>query len=72
VLPWRDKHLGQVGVAAVVARRPIPEQELREHCRARLAGFKVPRRFVLVDALPRNAGGKMDRTALRVLLQRGT
>jgi len=72
VLPWPDEHLGQVGWAAVVVRRPVVERELREHCRARLAGFKVPRRFVLVDALPRNAGGKMDRAALRGLLQRGT
>jgi len=70
VLPWPDEHLGQVGCAAVVVRRPVAECDLREHCRARLAGFKVPRRFVLVDALPRNAGGKMDRAALRGLLQR--
>jgi o-succinylbenzoate---CoA ligase len=71
VLPWADEQMGQVGWAAVVARKSIPDLELREHCRTRLAGFKVPRRFVLVGELPRNAGGKMDRAALRDLLQRG-
>jgi O-succinylbenzoic acid--CoA ligase len=70
VLPWPDEHLGQVGWAAVVALRPIAEQALRDHCRARLAGFKVPRRVVPVDALPRNAAGKMDRAALRGVLER--
>jgi acyl-CoA synthetase (AMP-forming)/AMP-acid ligase II len=44
---------------------------LREHCRSRLAGFKVPRSFTIVDALPRNAAGKTDRPALLRFL-RGT
>jgi len=69
VLPWPDGQLGQVGCAAVVLRRPVGEGELREHCRARLAGFKVPRRFTIVDALPRNAAGKADRPALLRFLQ---
>jgi malonyl-CoA/methylmalonyl-CoA synthetase len=33
--------------------------------RARLAGFKLPRRVVIVDALPRNAMGKVQKAALR-------
>jgi len=64
VLPWPDEQLGQVGCAAVVVRRPIGENELRDHCHARLAAFKVPRRFTIVDALPRNAAGKTDRPVL--------
>ena len=69
VLPWPDEQLGQVGCAAVVVRRPIGENELRDHCRARLAAFKVPRRFTIVDALPRNAAGKTDRPVLLRFLQ---
>ncbi|MBS7539245.1 AMP-binding protein [Ancylobacter lacus] len=38
---------------------------LRAHCRARLPGAKVPRRFVLMEAFPRTAGGKADLPALR-------
>jgi O-succinylbenzoic acid--CoA ligase len=70
VLPWPDEKLGQVGCAAVVLRRPVAVDDLREHCRARLAGFKVPRRFTIVDELPRNAAGKTNRPALLRSLQR--
>ena len=35
--------------------------KLREH----LAGYKIPRQFMLLDALPRNGTGKVDRGALR-------
>jgi o-succinylbenzoate---CoA ligase len=69
VLPWPDEELGQIGCAAVVVRRPVGDAELREHCRARLAGFKVPRKFAVLDALPRNAAGKADRPALLRFLQ---
>lgn len=36
-------------------------------CRSRLAGHKVPRSVVRVDAIPRNARGKVDRARLRAL-----
>jgi o-succinylbenzoate---CoA ligase len=72
VLPWPDEQFGQVGCAAIVARRRITAAELREHCRALLAAFKVPRRFTLLDALPRNAAGKTDRAAVLRLLQRAS
>jgi o-succinylbenzoate---CoA ligase len=68
VVPWPDEDLGQVVRAAIVARQPFDESELREHCRARLAPYKVPRRFVLLADLPRTAAGKTDRAALRSML----
>jgi malonyl-CoA/methylmalonyl-CoA synthetase len=55
-------------VAAAVAPRPgsdLAEQDLIKACRARLAGYKTPKRVFLLDALPRNAMGKTDRKALR-------
>jgi O-succinylbenzoic acid--CoA ligase len=70
VVPWPDDEFGQVGCAAVVARRPVADAELREHCRVLLAAFKIPRRFVAIDVLPRNAAGKPDRAAIARLLQR--
>jgi fatty-acyl-CoA synthase len=39
--------------------------ELVAWCRERLAGYKVPRRVVLVEALPRGATGKVDKKLLR-------
>jgi len=43
-------------------RRPgaaLTEDDLRAHCRARLAGPKVPRDFVFLEQLPRNPTGKV-------------
>lgn len=40
--------------------------ELTCFCRERLAGYKLPREFLLVDALPRNAAGKLERRRLAV------
>jgi long-chain acyl-CoA synthetase len=39
--------------------------DLAEHCRSALAGYKCPRQISIVDALPRNAMGKVDKVALR-------
>ncbi len=38
---------------------------LVEHCRTRLAGYKVPKDVEFIAALPRNAAGKVLRRALR-------
>jgi fatty-acyl-CoA synthase len=40
-------------------------ENLREHCRARLAPFKVPKAIERVDVLPRTASGKVRRADLR-------
>ncbi len=50
-------------VAAVVAPVPGAEpslEDLREHCRGDLAGFKLPKRLVLVDRVQRSPAGKAD------------
>lgn len=38
--------------------------DLREHCRARLASYKVPKTFELVPTIPRTEAGKVSRSAL--------
>ncbi|MET7802633.1 class I adenylate-forming enzyme family protein, partial [Streptomyces decoyicus] len=63
-----DPRLGEVPVA-FVALRPgaaTGAGELLDHCRARLARFKVPTGITFVDRLPRNPVGKTDKPALRV------
>jgi acyl-CoA synthetase (AMP-forming)/AMP-acid ligase II len=53
---------------AVVVRVPggaVTEDELIEHCRTRLAGYKKPSAVVFADVLPRNATGKVLRRDLR-------
>ncbi|TMA16931.1 MAG: 2-succinylbenzoate--CoA ligase [Deltaproteobacteria bacterium] len=69
VVPWPDKALGQVGYAAVVTRAPVAEGDLDLHVRDRLAGFKAPRRYVFLEALPRGESGKVDRRGLLGTLQ---
>jgi acyl-CoA synthetase (AMP-forming)/AMP-acid ligase II len=51
-------------VAFLVVERAIEEGELDAHCRAQLAAFKRPRRYVIVEQLPRNALGKVEKRRL--------
>jgi 3-oxocholest-4-en-26-oate---CoA ligase len=43
------------------------DESLREHARAQLAGYKVPKRFLVVGELPRTVAGKPDYPRLRAL-----
>jgi o-succinylbenzoate---CoA ligase len=74
VVARRDQLLGQVPVAAIVLRDGVPDpgdEALAAHCRAALAGFKVPTAFVRLDVLPRPGSGKLRRADLRALLDGG-
>lgn len=54
-------------VTAWVVRSPgtdLDQSTVLEHCRARLAAYKCPKRIIVVDALPRNAMGKILRSEL--------
>jgi malonyl-CoA/methylmalonyl-CoA synthetase len=62
-LPHPD--FGEQVVAAVVARAPVTEDELVDHCRDQLASFKKPRQLFFVEAMPRNALGKVQKHLLR-------
>ncbi|MFC9790136.1 AMP-binding protein [Rhodococcus sp. NPDC127528] len=63
VVPAPDARMGQQ-VAAVIATYPgSPElslDEVQEHCRKTLAGYKVPRTIILVDEVKRTPAGKAD------------
>jgi fatty-acyl-CoA synthase len=54
-------------VAIVVPRAgmEVSADELRAHARERLAGFKVPKAFALVESLPKNPSGKVLKRELR-------
>ena len=64
---------GEEVVACVVPRAAMRDVDARRafeaaldaHCLARIARFKRPRAYVLVDELPKNATGKVLKTALR-------
>jgi malonyl-CoA/methylmalonyl-CoA synthetase len=62
-----DADLGEAVLAVVVADpgRALDPAAVRAAARERLAGFKVPKRIEVVDALPRNAMGKVTKAELR-------
>ncbi len=59
-----DVDLGQVIVAYVVADGTLTEAELTEFVSSQLSVHKRPRRVVLLDELPRNAMGKVQKQRL--------
>jgi long-chain acyl-CoA synthetase len=61
-----DERLGERVAVAVQLRdgATVTEDELREHCLANLAKYKVPERWLFVDAFPRNSMGKIQRREL--------
>ncbi len=67
-----DPKWGERPVAVVVLRpgTRLEYAALEAHCRARLAGFKLPRELILRDALPRNPSGKVLKRVLRDELAR--
>jgi fatty-acyl-CoA synthase len=62
-----DRRWGEVPVAYVVLAegRGDARDELEAHCSARLARFKVPKSFHVIDALSRNPTGKVLKRDLR-------
>jgi fatty-acyl-CoA synthase len=61
-----DERWGEVCAAFVVLGAPVSDDELRAHCLAHLARFKVPKTFTVVDELPRNSMGKIRKAELKV------
>ena len=64
-----DERTGE-RVRAVVVARPgsaVDERALAAHARERLARYKLPREFVLIDHLPRLPTGKVARQSLKTL-----
>jgi malonyl-CoA/methylmalonyl-CoA synthetase len=55
---------GEVPVAYLVAARPVDPPALLAFCKSQLAAFKVPRELRFLDALPRNALGKLQKHLL--------
>jgi acyl-coenzyme A synthetase/AMP-(fatty) acid ligase len=62
----KDDIYGEVPVGFVALRpgRRTEEASLLEHCRAKLVPFKVPLAIIVVDAIPKNVNGKIDRDRL--------
>jgi malonyl-CoA/methylmalonyl-CoA synthetase len=68
-----DADFGEAVVAVVVPEpgATLSPEGLRTAARAHLAAFKVPKQVHLVEALPRNAMGKVEKAVLRADLAGG-
>jgi long-chain acyl-CoA synthetase len=67
VIGTPDPKWGEL-VTAVVIRKAgaeVGEQEIIDFTRQHLAGYKIPRKVIFVEGLPRNASGKLQKYQLR-------
>lgn len=69
VIGHPDELRGQAVWAYIVMKDgyPYEEDKIRRYLTKNLAGYKIPRRFIQMDALPKNATGKILKRALREL-----
>ena len=59
-----DDEWGEIVAAAVVLANAVSEGDLVQWSRERMSGYKVPRKWIFTDALPRNALGKVTKPVL--------
>ncbi|QBQ04587.1 class I adenylate-forming enzyme family protein [Sporosarcina pasteurii] len=66
-----DERWGEAVGAVLVLKEgeTVNEDEIITFCRERLAGYKIPRKFVYIDQLPRNTSGKILKYQLRETYQ---
>ena len=72
VVSVTDELFGEIGVAYIQAKEGIeltPEQ-LKSWCKSKMANYKVPKRFVLMNALPLLPIGKIDKKSLSQLAEK--
>ncbi len=69
VIGLPDERWGEAvsAVAVAAAGHELVLEELQTYARRDLAGFKIPRRLELVDELPRNGAGKIQKHVLRAM-----
>ncbi len=65
VCGMEDEIWGQVPIAFVVLKSDVCEEELLAFCKTRLASYKLPKKVVFTDNLPRNGSNKLVRRKLK-------
>jgi acyl-CoA synthetase (AMP-forming)/AMP-acid ligase II len=68
VVGWPSREFNEEVAAFVILGRPATPEKLREHCRGRLAPYKVPRDVFVVEEFPRNTLGKAIKAELAARL----
>ncbi|MEH7502030.1 long-chain fatty acid--CoA ligase [Neobacillus drentensis] len=67
VLGLPDEKWGEIVAAFIVLKDSsiVGEDELRSYCEAKLGRYKIPKRFIRLDELPKTHVGKIDKKKLR-------
>ena len=61
-----DADFGEEVVAVIIGNGDRPTIDaIISHCKKQLANFKIPKRVEVIDSLPRNAMGKVQKNLLR-------
>ncbi|MFL9907844.1 amino acid adenylation domain-containing protein [Paraburkholderia sp. RL17-337-BIB-A] len=72
VVPWPLDEVGRaIGLTAFVTNSSVEVAQILHACRQHLPVYAVPERIVVVDTLPINVNGKIDRKALAAEYMRG-
>jgi long-chain acyl-CoA synthetase len=73
--PLPDERLGEIVAVAIVPADAVAfnQKLIRAHCAASLADFQQPRKYFILEALPRNGMGKiMKQTLINDMMERST
>ena len=67
VIGMKDIHWGEVGCAFLVLEpgQLTSENKIKEFCKLRLASYKVPKKYIFLNELPKTSSGKIDRKLLK-------
>lgn len=74
VVGKKDPHHGEIPVAFVKPSedaQDISEKELRDFLKDKIANYKIPKQFIFVEDMPKNATGKVLKRVLREKLNKG-
>jgi len=64
-----DEEWGEIIAAALVVRQPIDESELKSWLKTRMPAYRIPRKYLYLDDLPRNTLGKVTKNELKALFK---
>jgi fatty-acyl-CoA synthase len=69
VIGLLDEKWGELVAAFIVQKHPQPlnEQELRDYCERKLGKYKIPKKFISLNELPKTHVGKIDKKKLKEL-----
>jgi O-succinylbenzoic acid--CoA ligase len=69
VLGIPDREWGEIPLAVIVSDYPIKLQQIKEFCIDQgLDSYKIPKKIAIIEKIPKNALGKTDRAAIKLLL----